>query len=80
MDIGELRYNYNLATYSPEKKSDDSSYSIDGYPDPYDQTPVNPNPVKPIVPDDSKDQTDGHSKTNDTVNDNGKIHPHTPFD
>lgn len=56
-----------------------------GYLDQYDQTPVNPDPIKPIVPDDSKNQTNNTGKGECVATDgvdcpDDNIHPHTPLD
>lgn len=61
-DIADIRYNYQSEKYSPEAKADDSSTIKPGFQDQYDQTPVNPDPVKPVVPDDSKNQTNSTGK------------------
>ena len=75
VDIAKIRYDYNDAKYAPELKTDDTSTVMAGYADQYDQTPVVPDPVKPIQPDNAKNQTDNESKALEPT-----IHPHTPFD
>ena len=81
IDIADVRYDAAKLTYSPELKADDTSIVIGGFPDQYDQPPVNPDPVKPIVPDDAKNQTSNTSVANSTTHAHaGAIHPHTPFD
>jgi flagellar biosynthesis/type III secretory pathway M-ring protein FliF/YscJ len=45
-----------------------------GYVDQYDQTPVVPDPVKPVQPDDAKNQTDNKSKAQESI-----IHPNTSW-
>ena len=74
LDLAKLRYDYTSLDYSPEEKIDDASYVIGGFKDQYDETPAKPDPIKPIHPDDVKNQTDAESKGNATAN-NGDIVP-----
>ena len=75
VDIASLRYDYSSNAYSPENKTDDSSIIINGFQDQYNATPVNPDPIKPIQPDDAKNQTNNTGKGNETANNGDHIIP-----